>query len=128
MATAAGEWIMQLISKFRCKLRLSRFAVPTDAHCPSTSTTLEYPIRHPKVVLVDGQWASVGTANLDNRSLRLNFEIDCMIHSPAAVAILEQGFLHDLTRSIRLDQGVYNERPFASRLLENACRLMSPVL
>ena len=28
---------------------------------------------HSKVVLVDGDWASVGSANLDNRSLHLNF-------------------------------------------------------
>ena len=34
---------------------------------------------HSKVVLVDGEWASVGTANLDNRSLYLNFEVNCLL-------------------------------------------------
>ena len=36
---------------------------------------------HSKVVMVDGIWASVGTANLDNRSLHLNFEVNCLIYA-----------------------------------------------
>jgi cardiolipin synthase A/B len=83
---------------------------------------------HSKVVLVDGEWASVGTANLDNRSLHLNFEINCLIDSPQAVANLEAAFLNDLSHSIRLERRVYAHRPFAGRLLENAFRLLSPVL
>jgi cardiolipin synthase len=83
---------------------------------------------HSKLVLVDGEWASVGTANLDNRSLYLNFEVNCLIHSPKAVAILEEAFLRDLSCSVRLVPEVYGRRPFASRLLENTCRLMSPIL
>ncbi len=83
---------------------------------------------HAKVVLVDGQWASVGTANLDNRSLHLNFEVNCLIYSPQAVAELEEAFLRDLSYSIRLDRAAYARRPFAGRLLENACRLLSPIL
>jgi cardiolipin synthase len=83
---------------------------------------------HAKVVLVDGQWASVGTANLDNRSLHLNFEVNCLIYSPQAVAELEAAFLRDVQTAIRLDRAVYARRPFAGRLLENACRLLSPVL
>jgi cardiolipin synthase A/B len=83
---------------------------------------------HSKLVLVDGEWASVGTANLDNRSLHLNFEVNCLIYSSQAVAQLEEAFLRDLSCSIRLDPEVYLRRPFAARLLENTCRLMSPVL
>jgi cardiolipin synthase len=83
---------------------------------------------HAKVVLVDGQWASVGTANLDNRSLHLNFEVNCLIYSPEAAAELEEAFQRDLTTAIRLDAAVYARRPFAGRLVENACRLLSPVL
>jgi cardiolipin synthase len=83
---------------------------------------------HSKVVLVDNEWASVGTANLDNRSLHLNFEVNCLIYAPEAVADLEAAFLRDLAESIRLERASYARRPFAARLLENACRLMSPVL
>jgi cardiolipin synthase len=83
---------------------------------------------HAKVVLVDGKWASVGTANLDNRSLHLNFEVNCLIYSSQAVAELEEAFQRDLSTAIRLDREVYARRPFAGRLVENACRLLSPVL
>jgi cardiolipin synthase len=83
---------------------------------------------HSKVVLVDGEWASVGSANLDNRSLYLNFELNCLIPAPSAVHELEQAFLQDLTDSIRLEREVFARRPFAGRVIDNACRLLSPVL
>jgi cardiolipin synthase len=83
---------------------------------------------HAKVVLVDGEWASVGTANLDNRSLHLNFEVNTLIYSPEAVEELERAFRHDLETSIQLDKHIFDGRPMGGRLLDNACRLMSPVL
>jgi cardiolipin synthase A/B len=83
---------------------------------------------HSKVVMVDGIWASVGSANMDNRSLYLNFETNCLIYSRAAVAELEAAFERDLADAILLDRHVYLRRPFPGRLLENACRLFSPVL
>jgi cardiolipin synthase len=83
---------------------------------------------HSKVVLVDGEWASVGTANFDNRSLMLNFEVNCLIYSAQAVAELEAAFQRDLEDAIRIDPHVYAQRPFAGRLLENASRLFSPIL
>lgn len=83
---------------------------------------------HSKLMLVDGEWASVGSANLDNRSMHLNFELNCLIYSPDKVAELEDAFRRDLSVSIRLDREVFAQRPFAGRLVENACRLMSPVL
>jgi cardiolipin synthase len=83
---------------------------------------------HSKVVLVDGAWGSVGTANLDNRSMYLNFEVNCLIYSPAAVSELEAMYCHDLATAIRLERQVFAQRPFAGRLLDNGCRLLSPVL
>ncbi len=83
---------------------------------------------HAKVMLVDGRWASVGSANLDNRSLHLNFEVNCLIYSPEKVAELEEAFRRDLRDAIRVDRDVFAERPFPDRLAENACRLLSPVL
>lgn len=83
---------------------------------------------HSKVVLVDDDWASVGTANLDNRSLYLNFEVNCLIYSRDTVAELERAFLDDLKVSIRLEREAYCARPLAGRVVENACRLLSPIL
>ena len=83
---------------------------------------------HSKYMLVDGEWASVGTANMDNRSLFLNYEVNCLIYDPLVVAELEAAFLKDLEWAVQIDPKVYATRPYASRLAENAARLMSPVL
>lgn len=83
---------------------------------------------HSKIVLVDDDWAMVGSANLDNRSLHLNFEANCVFYSSDLVADLARRFLQDLEQSIPLDNWTFANRPFLVRLLENACRLFSPVL
>ena len=83
---------------------------------------------HSKIVMADGRWAIVGSANLDNRSLRLNFEVGCALHSPEKVAELEARFLADLKDATELDAETFAKRPFMTRLTENACRLFSPVL
>src|SRR5262249_42767764 len=83
---------------------------------------------HSKMLLIDGQWGMVGSANLDNRSLHLNFEAACLLHSPELVAELETAYRHDLRDAIRLDEQTFAARRFLSRLLENACRLLSPTL
>jgi cardiolipin synthase len=83
---------------------------------------------HAKVVLVDGKWASVGSANLDNRSLLLNFELNGVFHSPGAVGEVERQFLMDLEDAVRLDARTFAQREWPGRLAENVCRLFAPVL
>jgi cardiolipin synthase len=83
---------------------------------------------HAKYVLVDGEWASVGSANMDNRSLLLNFEANCQLFDSGLVAELEREFLRDLEVSVKLDPEVFAARPRIARLAENAARLFSPIL
>jgi cardiolipin synthase len=83
---------------------------------------------HAKLMMADGRWAMVGSANLNNRSLHLSFEAGCVLHTPALVAELEEQFRQDLLDSVRLDADTFAARPFAARLTENACRLLSPLL
>lgn len=83
---------------------------------------------HAKAVLVDDDFASVGSANLDNRSMFLNFEVNCMMYTTEAAQKLHEMFERDFADSALIDPFEFGKRSFASRLLENACRLMSPVL
>jgi cardiolipin synthase len=83
---------------------------------------------HSKIMIVDGQWAFVGSANFDNRSLHLNFEAGCILHTPALVAELEATFLRDLEDSVPVELATFGQRGFVMRLKENACRLLSPIL
>ncbi len=83
---------------------------------------------HSKIITADGKWGIVGSANLDNRSLHLNFEAGCILHTPALIESFEKRFLIDLEESIILDAESFARRGFGLRLLENGCRLLSPVL
>jgi len=83
---------------------------------------------HAKMLLIDGQWGVTGSANLDNRSLHLNFEVGCLLHSPELVVELEKAYRRDLRDAVRLDEQTFAARRFLSRLAENACRLLSPTL
>jgi cardiolipin synthase len=83
---------------------------------------------HSKLMMVDGAWAMVGSANLDIRSLRLDFEAGCALFTPALVADLEAAFQRDLGEAVALDEKTFAERSIATRLLENACRLLAPAL
>jgi cardiolipin synthase len=83
---------------------------------------------HLKLLMIDDVWSSVGSPNLDNRSLYLNFEATCLIESAEVQAELERGFLNDLAVSIRLEPKAFAGRPFVAKMAENACRLLSPVL
>ena len=83
---------------------------------------------HAKNMLIDDVWSCIGTANFDNRSLFLNFEVNCQIESEEVAKQLEAAFLKDFEKSIRLEEVGFNNRPFVGRVAENACRLLSPIL
>ncbi len=83
---------------------------------------------HAKTVLVDDEFVSVGSANLDNRSMFLNFEANCLIYSPPIAKELEAFLIADFADADEIDPKKYAQRPLPSRILENACRLFSPVL
>jgi cardiolipin synthase len=83
---------------------------------------------HAKGVLIDGRWAMVGSTNLDNRSFRLNFEIN--LATSSASFCTDLGRLYEVwlrgARPITLK--ALAARPLGRRLIEGACRTLSPVL
>ena len=83
---------------------------------------------HQKVFLVDRQCAAVGTANLDNRSFRLNFELTLLNYDAAFIQAIEDMLKADFGRSRPVDLAEYTERPFVFRLLSRSARLLAPIL
>lgn len=73
---------------------------------------------HAKVTVADDGWANVGTANLDNRSLALQDEMNCSIASPRVVAELEKHFFDDFADSTEIDLVGWRERPRRARAYE----------
>jgi cardiolipin synthase len=83
---------------------------------------------HAKLMMVDGLWGMVGSANLDNRSLHLNFEVGCILHDAEQIEQFEAVYERDLDDAVPLDQQSLEKRSVVSRALENACRLFTPAL
>ena len=83
---------------------------------------------HQKVILVDDVLASVGTANCDNRSFRLNFEITMAVADPGFVAAVEAMLLEDFTRCARIAADDYEDRSFLFKTGVMLSRLLSPIL
>ncbi|MCR2805276.1 cardiolipin synthase [Paenibacillus soyae] len=83
---------------------------------------------HAKTLVVDGKAASVGTANLDIRSFKLNFEMNAFIYDTETSSRLEAIFREDIRLSRQLTMRDYAERPLFNRFRESISRLLSPIL
>ena len=86
------------------------------------------PFMHAKALIVDDTLAMVGSANLDVRSLRLNYESNLIVYDPGYISALKQIVLNDQAHSNELDLATWQTRPTSHRLLENACYLLMPML
>lgn len=83
---------------------------------------------HSKLMMVDGKWVSVGTTNLDNRSLDINFEVQVFIYNRMKTKEFEKQFLEDLKVCTELDLRSRSERPLHERVRESLGRLWSALL
>lgn len=86
------------------------------------------PFMHAKALLVDDEAALVGTANLDARSLRLNYETNLLVHDPAFLGAMKQAVLDEFAHGREIDPQVWRQRSSLRRFAENACALLAPVL
>jgi cardiolipin synthase len=83
---------------------------------------------HQKVMLVDDQLAMVGTANFDNRSFRLNFEITMVFADKECNAALSNMLEKDFADSKTVTTDDYDKRSMIFKLLVRISRLFSPIL
>ncbi len=83
---------------------------------------------HQKVMLVDDALSSVGSANLDNRSMRLNFELTTLIVDEAFASQVEAMLLRDFARARLVTAAQVQSRGWPYRFSVRAARLLSPIL
>lgn len=83
---------------------------------------------HQKVFLVDDRIGGVGTANLDNRSFRLNFEITMLVENRAFCEQLEAMFINDFENCVETGINEYHEKNIVSQTIIKFARLFSPIL
>ncbi len=85
-------------------------------------------VLHTKLMLVDDDQVIVGSANMDIRSFRLNFEANCVLESKEMNRRLHDLFFNALNGSDEIDLETFRARPFSARFKEGTARLFSPLL
>lgn len=83
---------------------------------------------HAKTIIADAEVASVGTANIDIRSFKLNFEINGLVYGRETANKLQEIFIRDISNCTELTFDQYQNRPITSRIMESLTRLLSPIL
>jgi cardiolipin synthase len=75
-------------------------------------------VLHAKVMLIDGYWATIGSANFDLRSFHRNYEVNVIVDDPEFGRQVDDMFAGDLARSRRLTLEEHERRSWYERLLE----------
>ena len=83
---------------------------------------------HAKTIMIDGRMASVGSANLDFRSFKLNFEINSFIYDRNMTDKLEQIFVNDIRSSRVITPEMFASQSRWLRFKQTFSRLLSPIL
>ncbi len=83
---------------------------------------------HAKTVVVDGAVTSIGSANWDIRSFRLNFETNAFVYDRRVAGEQERTFLADMERSTELTLEAYQRRPSQDRIKEGVARYVAGFL
>ncbi len=83
---------------------------------------------HAKAMVVDGRFATVGSANFDVRSFRLNFELVAVLYDATSVARLEAIFQDELAATEEVELERWHERGLRLRVIEGVGRLCAPML
>lgn len=83
---------------------------------------------HSKSLIVDESMASVGTANLDNRSLFINWEVAAFVHDGRFARFAAETFDSDLEHCRRLTAAEYAARPLWRRAAASCARLLAEEL
>lgn len=83
---------------------------------------------HSKLVIVDGELASIGTSNMDMRSFHLNFEVNAFMFHTRSTRKLVCDYVNDIEDAAQIDYETFIKRHIGLKLLESTSRLLSPLL
>ncbi len=81
-----------------------------------------------KTMSVDGRVCTIGSANIDSRSLHLHYELNAVIYDAEKTQEVEYNFLRDLEHCTEFHTREYAKHPFVLRLRDSVARLFSPLL
>ena len=79
---------------------------------------------HSKTMVVDGIWTTIGSSNFDDRSFRLNDEVNVNIYDEEIAAQMEEMYERDLERSVEIKLGRFKRRSLFARIKEAGARIV----
>jgi cardiolipin synthase A/B len=80
-------------------------------------------VLHSKIAVVDGVWTSIGSSNLDRRSVVFNNEIDAIILGTTTASQVQSLLERDMANSVPITLQSWQRRPFEERMREVGARL-----
>lgn len=83
---------------------------------------------HQKVIIIDGNLATLGTANMDMRSFHLNFEVNMFLYGTSSIRDLVAHYEEDMEESEKISPVQFYKRGFIEKSKESFARLFSGVL
>jgi len=83
---------------------------------------------HSKMMIIDGKISTVGTANMDIRSFKLNFETNSFVYCKEVAEKLTRQFIIDQGDCTEIDSAFYRDRQRIEKINESVSRLLSPLL
>lgn len=83
---------------------------------------------HSKVITIDGEISSVGTANMDIRSYMLNYEVNTVIYDKEVTSRLDLAFEEDLSKSKLIDIEYFDNMPLTLKFIQSVARVLSYLL
>src|SRR5260364_34107 len=122
-------FFVQIIHAARRRLWIATpYFVPDEAVFAALRLAVMPGVMHQKVALVDDHAAAIGSANLDNRSFRLNFELMVLTCDTAFAAEVAAMLETDFKRAIAVRLTEFSGAPAWRRAMMHVARLFSPIL
>ncbi|MEZ0314183.1 MAG: phosphatidylserine/phosphatidylglycerophosphate/cardiolipin synthase family protein [Myxococcota bacterium] len=76
-------------------------------------------VLHAKTAVIDGEWCTIGSYNIDARSLLHNLEANIACVDKRLGAAMDQTFERDIAKSVRIDRATWHRRPIAEKIVES---------
>ena len=83
---------------------------------------------HSKVIVIDGEIASVGSGNFDYRSFEHNFETNMLIYDQQIVQTIDELFRDHCKKNVRLELAKFKNRSIFIKFMEGLAKFFSPLL
>ena len=85
-------------------------------------------VLHAKVVIIDDEFVTTGSTNIDFRSFEHNFECNVLVYSTSLNRQMKAIFQQDMSQSTRLILSRWRRRPLLTKAAESILRLLAPIL